>query len=97
MTGLAPKSGPDTGGTSVVVSGENFAGVRSVWFGAVAAESFTVSGDTVTAVSLVAELHDFRRFRSARALMAYLGLVPSEHSSGEQRRQVWRRTVSQQP
>jgi len=43
--------------------------------------------DTVTAVSLVAELHDFRRFRSARALMAYLGLVPSEHSSGEQRHQ----------
>jgi transposase len=43
--------------------------------------------DTVTAVSLVAELHDFHRFRSARSLMAYLGLVPSEHSSGEQRRQ----------
>ena len=43
--------------------------------------------DTVTAVSLVAELHDFRRFRSARALMAYLGLVPSEHSSGEKRHQ----------
>lgn len=41
----------------------------------------------MTAVSLVAELHDFRRFRSARALMAYLGLVPSERSSGEQRRQ----------
>jgi transposase len=39
--------------------------------------------DTVTAVSLVAELHDFRRFRSARALMAYVGLVPSEASSGE--------------
>jgi transposase len=38
--------------------------------------------DTVTAVSLVAELHDFRRFRSARELMAYLGLVPSEHTSG---------------
>jgi transposase len=43
--------------------------------------------DTVTAVSLVAELHDFWRFRSPRALMAYLGLVPSERSSGEQRRQ----------
>lgn len=43
--------------------------------------------DTVTSVSLVAELHDFRRFRSARALMAYLGLVPSERSSGDQRRQ----------
>jgi transposase len=39
--------------------------------------------DTVTAVNLVAELHDFRRFRSPRALMAYLGLVPSEHSSGD--------------
>jgi transposase len=31
---------------------------------------------------LVAELHDFMRFESARGLMAYLGLVPSEHSSG---------------
>ena len=41
--------------------------------------------DTVTAVSLVAELHDFRRFRSPRTLMAYLGLVPSENSSGERR------------
>ena len=43
--------------------------------------------NTVTAVTLVAELHDFRRFRSARGLMAYLGLVPSERSSGEQRHQ----------
>ena len=42
--------------------------------------------DTVTAVSLVAELHDFRRFRSARELMSYLGLVPSENSSGERER-----------
>jgi transposase len=42
--------------------------------------------DTVTAVSLVAELHDFRRFASPRALMGYLGLVPSEHSSGDSRR-----------
>lgn len=41
--------------------------------------------DTVTAVTLVAELHDFRRFRSARELMAYLGLVPSEYSSGDSR------------
>lgn len=43
--------------------------------------------DTTTALSLVAELHDFRRFTSAPALMAYLGLVPSEHSSGQGRRQ----------
>ena len=39
--------------------------------------------DTVTAVGLVAELHDFRRFRSSRQLAAYIGLVPSERSSGE--------------
>jgi transposase len=30
----------------------------------------------------VAEVGDFRRFANARQLMAYLGLVPSEHSSG---------------
>ena len=36
----------------------------------------------VTAVSLVAELGDLTRFRHPRELMAYLGLVPSEHSSG---------------
>ena len=43
--------------------------------------------DTVTAVTVVAELHDFRRFQSPRELMAYLGMVPSEHSSSEKRRQ----------
>jgi transposase len=37
----------------------------------------------ITAVILAAELGDFERFASAPALMAYLGLVPSEHSSGE--------------
>jgi len=42
--------------------------------------------DTVSAVCLVAELHDFRRFRSPRQLMAYVGLVPSECSSGERER-----------
>jgi transposase len=41
--------------------------------------------DTVTAITLVAELHDVRRFQSARALMAYLGLVPSEYSTGMSR------------
>jgi transposase len=39
--------------------------------------------DTLTAVSVLAELHDFERFRTARALMAFLGLVPSEYSSGQ--------------
>ncbi len=38
--------------------------------------------DTITAITLLAELHDFRRFRSPSRLMAYLGLVPSEYSSG---------------
>jgi transposase len=43
--------------------------------------------DTLTALTLVAELHDVRRFPSPRALMAYLGLVPSERSSaGRERR-----------
>ncbi len=39
--------------------------------------------DTVTAMTILTELHDVRRFQNARSLMAYLGLVPSEHSSGE--------------
>jgi transposase len=36
----------------------------------------------LTAVALIAELGDLTRFRHPRELMAYLGLVPSEHSSG---------------
>jgi transposase len=42
--------------------------------------------DTLTAMLMLAELHDFRRFASAPALMAYLGLVPGEDSSGEKHR-----------
>jgi transposase len=42
--------------------------------------------DTLTAMLILAELHDFRRFPSAPALMAYLGLVPGEDSSGEKHR-----------
>ena len=36
----------------------------------------------LSAVVLVAEVGDFRRFANPRQLMAWLGLVPSEHSSG---------------
>ena len=43
--------------------------------------------DTLTALALVAEIGDFNRFKSAEELMAFVGLVPSEHSSGEKRRQ----------
>ena len=38
--------------------------------------------DTLTAMLILAELHDFRRFPSPRALMASLGLVPGEASIG---------------
>jgi transposase len=38
--------------------------------------------DTITALSVLAELHGFERFQKPRQLMAYLGLVPSESSSG---------------
>jgi transposase len=42
--------------------------------------------DTITAMTIVAELHEVRRFKSARALMGYLGMVPSEDSSGDRTR-----------
>jgi transposase len=42
--------------------------------------------DTLTAVGLCAEIGNFARFAKAGQLMSYLGLVPSEHSSGQQRR-----------
>ena len=41
----------------------------------------------LTAVTLVAELGDLTRFATAGQLMSYLGLVPSEDSTGEKRRQ----------
>jgi transposase len=43
--------------------------------------------DTLSALGLVAEIGDFDRFSSADEFMAFVGLVPSEHSSGEHRRQ----------
>ena len=43
--------------------------------------------DVLTAVTLIAELGDVRRFSAPRDLMGYTGLVPSEDSSGERR---WR-------
>ena len=43
--------------------------------------------DTLSAVGLCAEIGDFTRFPRAGQLMSYLGVVPSENSSGEKRRQ----------
>jgi len=37
----------------------------------------------LTAVTFVAEIGDVRRFETPRQLMAYLGLVPAESSTGE--------------
>ena len=42
----------------------------------------------VNAATMIAELGDLTRFASPRQLMAYLGLVPSEHSSGDRRRPI---------
>ena len=45
----------------------------------------------LTAVTFVAEIGDVRRFESPRQLMAYLGLVPSERSTGER---GWRGSIT---
>jgi transposase len=41
---------------------------------------------TLSAMSLLTEIGDVRRFSSPTALMAYFGLVPSERSSGDRER-----------
>jgi transposase len=43
--------------------------------------------DQVAAITFLAEMGDITRFTHPRQLMAYLGLVPSEHSSGPRRQQ----------
>ncbi len=43
--------------------------------------------ELVGATTVVAELGDLRRFAHPRQLMGYLGLVPSEYSTGSKRRQ----------
>jgi transposase len=42
--------------------------------------------DTLSAAGLCAEIGDFNRFVHPAQVMSYLGVVPSEHSSGGQRR-----------
>jgi transposase len=39
--------------------------------------------DLVAATAFLAEIGDLSRFRTSRELMGYLGLVPSEHSTGD--------------
>jgi transposase len=42
--------------------------------------------DTLTAIGLCAEVGDFARFAKAEQLMSYIGLVPCENTTGQQRR-----------
>ncbi len=42
--------------------------------------------DTLSALGLCAEIGDFDRFRRPGQLMSYLGMVPSENSTGDKRR-----------
>lgn len=43
--------------------------------------------ETLTALGLCAEIGDFARFQTAQEFMGFVGLVPSERSSGERRAQ----------
>ena len=60
---------------------------RSPWARAVARLRCLRGIDTLSAVGLCAEIGDFARFEHPAKLMSYLGLVPSENSSGQTRRQ----------
>ncbi|MGH2858214.1 MAG: IS110 family transposase [Solirubrobacteraceae bacterium] len=42
--------------------------------------------DTLSAVGLCAEIGDFERFATAERVMSYVGVVPSEATTGQQRR-----------
>jgi transposase len=42
--------------------------------------------DTITAMTLITEPTDLRRFESARKFMAYVGMVPREYSTGKSER-----------
>ena len=58
------------------------------WLPVVAALQAFRGIQTIYAVRIVAEPGDLTRFGSARCLMAFLGLVPCENSSGQRRRAV---------
>ena len=59
---------------------------RSVFWPVIEALMAMRGLNLLTATTVIAEIGDLQRFESAPQLMAYLGLVPSEHSSGGTRR-----------
>src|SRR3954466_13285754 len=61
--------------------------VHGPWAPAVARLRCLRGIDTLTAVGLIAEIGDIHAFTHPRQLASYLGLVPSEQSSGQRRRQ----------
>ena len=65
---------------------QQVANVVSTWSMAPVVEAYQAMRGVafLTAVTFVAEIGDVRRFETPRRLMAYLGLVPSERSTGEQ-------------
>jgi transposase len=60
---------------------------QSAWAATIARLRCLRGIDTLSAVGLCAEVGEFARFAHPDALAAYLGLVPSEHSSGDKRHQ----------
>ena len=58
----------------------------SPWAGQVGRLRCLRGVDTLSAVGLCAEIGDFERFAKAEQLMMYIGLVPSENTTGQQRR-----------
>lgn len=63
-------------------------GLAASWrFAPVVAALQALKGiDRIAAILVVTELGDLSRFASPRELMAFVGLVPSEHSTGTKRR-----------
>jgi len=61
--------------------------VRAPWAATVARLRCLRGVDTLTAVGLVAEIGDIAAFAHPKQLASYLGLVPSEQSTGDRRRQ----------
>ena len=58
------------------------AGTEAVFFKQIGGYMALRGIDRLTATTIVAEIGDLKRFPDAPGLMKYLGLIPSEHSSG---------------